>query len=297
MDNPNPIYYRDLITPDNSITNLIAQLDALIAKYDAAKSDIQGAAAEAAKSMQNLSGATDAQRQSITALATESEKLAAHYEKYNKEERELYRQKQSVIQATKEQQRIDKLLVEINNSAEGSYKRLSAQYRLNKIRLNEMTAEQRRSTEAGRKLETETRLMYEEMSRLQKATGKYTLEVGHYENALRALPGPIGQVVSGFSNMRGQLGAISSSGLPLGAKALQGHDRINRDGRAFNVVRPASDRVGKDIERIRASERQPVDDSWSHPKGYAGTRRFGVAVGTHDRVHGEPSDAVANGVG
>lgn len=226
MDNPNPIYYRDLITPDNSITNLISQLDALIAKYNSAKSEIQGAAAEAAKSMQNLSGATEAQRQTISALATESEKLAKHYERYTTAEREEYRQKQSIIQATKEQQRIDKLLVEINNSAEGSYKRLSAQYRLNKIRLNEMTAEQRRSTEAGRKLETETRLMYEEMSRLQKATGKYTLEVGHYENALRALPGPIGQVVSGFSNMRGQLGAIAGSGLPLGTKALQGFTTI-----------------------------------------------------------------------
>lgn len=226
MDNPNPIYYRDLITPDNSITTLIAQLDALIAKYNSMKSDIQGAATEAAKSMQNLSGATEEQRKNISALATESEKLAAHYEKYNKEEREVYRQKQSVIQATKEQQRIDKLLVEINNSAEGSYKRLSAQYRLNKIRLNEMTAEQRRSTEAGKKLETETRLIYEEMSRLQKATGKYTLEVGHYENALRALPGPIGQVVSGFSSMRGQLGAIAGSGLPLGTKALQGFTTV-----------------------------------------------------------------------
>lgn len=226
MDNPSPIYYRDLITPDNSITTLISQLDALIAKYNSAKSKIQGAATEAAKSMQNLSGATEEQRKNISALATESEKLAAHYEKYNKEEREVYRQKQSVIQATKEQQRIDKLLVEINNSAEGSYKRLSAQYRLNKIRLNEMTAEQRSSTEAGRKLETETRLIYEEMSRLQKATGKYTLEVGHYENALRALPGPIGQVVSGFSNMREQLGAIAGSGLPLGTKALQGFTTI-----------------------------------------------------------------------
>lgn len=226
MDNPNPIYYRDLITPDNSITTLIAQLDALISKYNSMKSDIQGAAAETAKSMQTLSGATDAQRQSIAALATESEKLAAHYEKYNKEEREAYRQKQSVIQATKEQQRIDKLLVEINNSAEGSYKRLSAQYRLNKIRLNEMTAEQRRSTEAGKRLETETRLMYEEMSRLQKATGKYTLEVGHYENALKALPGPLGQVVSGFTNMRQQVGVIASSGLPLGTKALQGFTTV-----------------------------------------------------------------------
>ena len=45
MDNPNPIYYRDLITPDNSITNLIAQLDELIQKYESAKSKIQGAAA------------------------------------------------------------------------------------------------------------------------------------------------------------------------------------------------------------------------------------------------------------
>ena len=54
MDNPNPIYYRDLITPDDSITKLIAQLDELIAKYESAKSKIQGAAADAAKSMEPI---------------------------------------------------------------------------------------------------------------------------------------------------------------------------------------------------------------------------------------------------
>lgn len=226
MDNPSPIYYRDLITPDNSITNLIAQLDALIAKYDAAKEKIQGAAAEAAKSMAGLSGATDAQRQSIAGLATESEKLVAEYKKSNDAESETYRRRQQVISAVKEQQRVDKLLVEINNSKEGSYKRLSAQYRLNKIRLNEMTAEERQTAGVGKELETETRLIYEEMSRLQKATGKYTLEVGHYQNALQGLPGPINQVVSGFTNMRGQLGAIANSGLPMGAKALQGFTTI-----------------------------------------------------------------------
>ena len=226
MDNPSPIYYKDLITPDNSITNLIAQLDELIQKYEAAKNKIQGAAAEAAKSMQNLSGATEEQRQSIAAIATESEKLTAAYKKNTDAERDAYRDKQKVIQATKEQQRIDKLIVEINNSKEGSYKRLSAQYRLNKIRLNEMSAEERRTAGVGKELETETRLIYEEMSRLQKATGKYTLEVGHYENALRGLPGPINQVVSGFSNMRGQLGAISKSDLPASSKALQGFTTI-----------------------------------------------------------------------
>lgn len=222
MDNPNPIKYSDLVQPDNAIIRLIEELTALIAKYEEAKTKIQGSAAEAAKSMQNLSGATEEQRQQITLLTAQSDKLAEHYAKYNKEERDAYRQKQSVIQATKEQERIDKLLVEINNAKEGSYKRLSAQYRLNKIRLNEMTAEERRTAGVGRELETETRLIYEEMSRLQQATGKYTLEVGHYQNALKGLPGPIGQVVGSLGNMRTQLHTIGSSSMPLAAKAAQG---------------------------------------------------------------------------
>lgn len=226
MDNPSPIYYRDLITPDNSITTLIAQLDALIAKYEAAQEKIKGAATDVAKTMGNLSGATEEQRQTIASLSAESDKLASHYARFNEEERKAYREKQSVIQADKEQQRIDKLLVELNNSKEGSYNRLSAQYRLNKIRLNEMSAEERKGTEAGRQLETETRLIYEEMSRLQQATGKYTLEVGHYQNALNALPGPINQVVTGFSNMRSQLHTIGSSNLPLAAKAMQGFSTV-----------------------------------------------------------------------
>ena len=220
MDNPNPIHYSDLITPDNSITNLIAQLDELISKYESAKSKIQGAAQQAAQSMANLSGATEEQRQQISLLTTESEKLTAAYRKSNDAESETYRRRQQVISAVKEQQRIDKLIVEINNSKEGSYKRLSAQYRLNKIRLNEMSAEERKTAGVGKELETETRLIYEEMSRLQQATGKYTLEVGHYQNALKGLPGPLGQVVTGVSNMRAQINGIASSSLPMGAKAL-----------------------------------------------------------------------------
>lgn len=222
MDNPNPIRYSDLITPDNSITDLIAQLDALIAKYNTVKTNIQGAAQQAAQSMSNLSGATEEQRKQIELLTTESDKLTAAYKKSNDAESETYRRRQQVISAVKEQQRIDKLIVEINNSKEGSYKRLSAQYRLNKIRLNEMTAEERRTAGVGKELETETRLIYEEMSRLQQATGKYTLEVGHYQNALKGLPGPIGQVVTNLTNMRTGFHNIGASSLPIATKAVQG---------------------------------------------------------------------------
>ena len=221
MDNPNPIRYSDLITPDDSIKNLISQLDELITKYDAAQKKIQGSANEAVKSMTALSGATEEQREALSELATESDKLAAHYAKYNKLERDAYRLQQSVIQATKEQNQIDKLLVQIANNKEGSYNHLSAQYRLNKIRLNEMTEEQRKCTESGQQLERETRLIYEQMSNLQKATGKYTLEVGHYENALKGLPGPIGKVTTGLASFSQQMQTISDSAAPTAIKALQ----------------------------------------------------------------------------
>ena len=221
MDNPSPIYYRDLITPDSSITDLIAQLNELIKTYDGAREKIQGAANEAAKSMRNLSGATEEQRKEIVSLTEQSEKLVKEYARITDEQRKAQRDQIAANQAKKEQQQIDKLLVEINNSKEGSYKRLSAQYRLNKIRLNEMSKAERETAGVGKELERETRAIYEEMSRLQKATGKYTLEVGHYENALRGLPGPIGQVVGGFTQMKNQIVTIGNSALPIGQKGLQ----------------------------------------------------------------------------
>ncbi len=218
MDNPNPIKYSDLISPDNSITDLITQLTALIAKYDEAKAKIQSAANEMVKDLQNVSGATEQQRQSIIQAYQESEKLAEQYKRVSSEEQAAKRQKIALTQASKEQTQIDKLIVQLNQSQEGSYNRLSAQYRLNKIRLNEMSTAQRAGTEAGRQLERETRAIYEQMSSLQKATGKYTLEVGHYENALRALPGPLGRVSSGLLGLRDNLNTINSSGLPTSVK-------------------------------------------------------------------------------
>lgn len=189
MDNPNPIRYSDLITPDNSITQLIAQLDELIAKYESARSKIQGAAAETAKAMGGLSGATEEQRQAILKNAEASEKLYNEYKAVYEELQKQKLEKAELKAIDREQAQVSKLLVEINNSAEGSYKRLSAQYRLNKIALNEMSAEQRKSTEYGRKLEMESKAIYEEMNRLQKATGKSQLQVGQYERALGGLLG------------------------------------------------------------------------------------------------------------
>lgn len=193
MDNPNPIYYRDLITPDNSITDLIAQLEELIGIYDKAQEKFKESAAEQVKGMKNVSGATDEQREAILDNLAASEKLLAEYRDVTTAQ---WKAKQAFVEATaakRESAQVDKLVTQINTSKEGSYNRLSAQYRLNKLRLNELSAEERKATEEGRRLEKETKAIYEEMNRLQKATGKHQLQVGQYERALGGLVGMNGK--------------------------------------------------------------------------------------------------------
>lgn len=95
----------------------------------------------------------------------------------------------------REANRVAQLQAQLANSAEGSYNRLAAQYELNKIRLNAMSAAQRQAADDGKKLEAETNAIYQEMIKLQEATGNYRLSVGHYQRAWDGLGISISQVV------------------------------------------------------------------------------------------------------
>ena len=187
MDNPNPIYYKDLVTPDDSIKTLIEQLGNLIKTYDEAKGKIQGAAAAIAQGMENVASATEDERKQIQLASEQSDKLVKQYRDVTTKQWEATQAFAEAAKAKKESAQIDKLVTQINTSAEGSYNRLSAQYRLNKIRLNELSAEQRATVPEYKALETETRNMYEEMKRLQELTGKHQLNVGNYADAAKGL--------------------------------------------------------------------------------------------------------------
>lgn len=254
MDNPNPIRYSDLIAPDDSITKLIEQLDDLINKYKEAKSNIQGAAAETAKSMQNLSGATEEQRQAIAGLSAQSEKLLSAYKQSADAESETYRRRQQVIMAVKEQQRIDKLIVQINTSVEGSYNRLSAQYRLNKIRLDEMSAAERKGTEAGRALEAETNAIYEEMKRLQEATGKHQLNVGNYADAAKGLKLELTDLIRQMALMKANGEDTSDEYVKMAQRAGQLRDAMSDAQQEVNAM--ASDTANLDAVAKGASAAQ-----------------------------------------
>lgn len=95
----------------------------------------------------------------------------------------------------KEANRVAQLQAIIAASAEGSYNRLSAQYKLNKIKLNQMSAAEREAADSGKKLEAETNAIYQQMIKLQEATGNYRLSVGHYQKTWDGLGISISQVV------------------------------------------------------------------------------------------------------
>lgn len=226
MDPNAPIKYSDLIQPDDSIKNLQEQLKDLAEEYKTLMDGIKAQAESVRKSLSSISGATTQGQQTIKDASAIVDKLAKKEVELAQSTSETAKKLAEKSAQVRYNNNMMKLQSKLANSATGSYDALSAQYSINKLRLNAMSAEERKGTEAGRQLETETRLIYEEMSRLQQATGKYTLEVGHYQNALKALPGPINQVVTGFTNMRSQLHTIGTSNLPLAEKAMQGFSTV-----------------------------------------------------------------------
>lgn len=186
-DNNNPIKYSDLVSPDNSITDLIKQLDELSDAYTNALKNIRAEAIQLAAVLQKVSGATEDGRNTTKKAADDAERLARAQRDLAFAESDNAKKLAELKLAQQEANQINKLIVKINQSAEGSYNRLSAQYSLNKIYLNNMTKAERENTEEGRKLVAQTKEIYEEMKRLQGATGKFQLNVGNYTEASDAI--------------------------------------------------------------------------------------------------------------
>ena len=135
-----------------------------------------------------LTSARKQQKTTVDPLAQAQEKLAYAQSEEN-QQLKLYSTQ------IREANQIAQLQATIANSAEGSYNRLSAQYALNKIRLNQMSAAEREAADSGKKLEAETNAIYQQMIKLQEATGNYRLSVGHYQKTWDGLGISISQVV------------------------------------------------------------------------------------------------------
>lgn len=183
----NPIAYSDLISPDSSVSDLIKQLSTLDATYKKMASDLKKEAEALAKILAKVSGSTAPDRETTKRAVTDAEKIAQAQKQLAFAQGETAKKLSELNLAKREANQLNALTAKLNKSEEGSYNRLSAQYSINKIRLNAMTQAQRENTAEGKKLVEQTREIYEQMKQLQEATGKYQLNVGNYTQASDAI--------------------------------------------------------------------------------------------------------------
>lgn len=239
MAENNPIRYSDLIQPDDSIEKLISQLEKAQEAYSSMSSTVKNAAGQMMSSLKSASGATEKGRETIQKASQAAEKLQKAYQELSFAESENAKKLAELKLAQKEANDLNKLTVKLNQSAEGSYNRLSAQYSINKIYLNNMTKAERENTEQGRKLVAETHAIYEEMKRLQEATGKTSLNVGNYGGAVKSLTQDLRMMQQALAQMEAEGLRGSEAYEELAKKAGALKDNI-ADARA-EISRYASD--------------------------------------------------------
>ena len=126
LGNTNPIKYSDLISPDDSISTLIKQLDELSDAYVNMSKNVREQAGVLATNLRGVSGATEAGRKTIQNASTDAERLAKAQKALNDAESETNIRLQELKQAQKEANDIAKVTARLNRSQEGSYNRLAA---------------------------------------------------------------------------------------------------------------------------------------------------------------------------
>lgn len=221
----NPIRYQDLIAPDDSIEKLIGQLTQLNEAYTGMADSVKAQAAEVAASLRNVSVATSSGQAATKNATAEADRLAKAYRDLAFARSDTAKRIAELKAAQQEENRVTKLTIQLNNSEEGSYAHLSAQYALNKMQLNQLTAAERENLPHAKKLEQETKAIYEQMKHLQEATGQYTLNVGNYENAITSAIGINSRWYTNMTQLSALFQGDMTNGLKMAGEAVAAFGR------------------------------------------------------------------------
>lgn len=188
------IKYSDLIQPDNSISEAVKQLEQLQKLYETMLKRIEEGAKGLQKPLSEGGGATEEGRKKIDAYEKQVRSLAKAEEDLKLAMTDTAKEIAVLKQQQTDQTRLNKLVAKLNNSMAGSYNALSAQYELNKIKMNNLSQSYLENTEAGKRLVKQTAEIYAAMDKYQKSTGKHTLSVGNYKQAFDGLGFSVSQV-------------------------------------------------------------------------------------------------------
>lgn len=170
--------------------------------------EVEQSAKELDDSLKDVNATQKDGQKEIEKTEKKVDDLTKAQEKYEKSISETEQELVKLKAATSEQNRINKLTEKLNRASEGSYDKLSAQYSLNKIKLNSMSEQQRKATSSGKGLETQTKAIFEEMKGLQEATGKHSLSVGDYAGKVEELIPQFAGAAQGARALGAQLWAL-----------------------------------------------------------------------------------------
>lgn len=188
------IRYSDLIQPDDSISEAVKQLEQLQKLYETMLKRVEEGAKGLQKPLSEGGGATEEGRKKIDAYEKQVRSLARAELDLKLAMTDTAKEIAALKQQQTDQTRLNKLQAKLNNSMAGSYNALSAQYELNKIKMNNLSQAYLENTEAGKQLVKRTAEIYAAMDKYQKSTGKHTLSVGNYKQAFDGLGFSVSQV-------------------------------------------------------------------------------------------------------
>ena len=223
----NPIRYQDLITPDDSIERLIAQLNELQESYTNMANKVKTEAQNVSTALTKVSGATEQGRKKIKESSDEAARLERAYKQLDAALSENAKEIARLNAVKREANQYNKMLVqrgkeEIRTAQQikqASYDQLSAQYSLNKAYINSLSATDRKIAK-NKELIKSTKDIYEQMKKLQADTGKMQLNVGNYPQ--------IGSLLGGAGKMALGMAGITSAGALL-ANTIKGNISLARD--------------------------------------------------------------------
>lgn len=166
---------------------------------------------------------------------------------YSNETKELMNVKRELNEVTK----IRRLEEVANSTVANSYNNLAARYELSKIELNKYSQEVINSSKFLLTMQQNSKLMREEMIRLQEATGAHTLKVGDYGRAWNGLGVSVQQVFRELPVLAVSLNTFFlaiSNNLPILAdeidRVVQTNRKAKAEGREFDSL---TKQLGKSI--------------------------------------------------
>lgn len=181
----NPIFHSDLVKNDGSIDETIEKLKDLQTEYTNALNAIKKDALKLKVSIEQANTASSQQREEVQKLAKDADKLSKAQKSYQETLTQTGKELAQLREAKRKQNQLNKLTIKLNESEEGSYNNLSAQYSLLKIRINAMGEATGKAAIEKRKLEKEAAALFGRMKDLQQATGKTALNVGNYKESVK----------------------------------------------------------------------------------------------------------------